>query len=134
MSIFLRKWKHAVLIVVLSVYTAYAAGPLFWVSMMSLRTTSEIAHAPYAFPQKFHVGKFADLDTAHFVFNIHQISGVQSHRLDRNREHDRFVRGKRLRAPVRRDTSDRTLQSPEGVLPHERSVRANRKSSATHRK
>jgi len=46
MSIFLKKWKHAVLIVVLSLYTAYAAGPLFWVSMMSLRTTSEIAHSP----------------------------------------------------------------------------------------
>jgi len=60
MSIFLRRWKHAVLIVVLSLYTAYAAGPLFWVSMMSLRTTSEIAHSPYAFPQKFHVAKFAD--------------------------------------------------------------------------
>ena len=60
MSIFLRKWKHAVLIVVLSVYTAYAAGPLFWVSMMSLRTTTEIAHNPYAFPQKLHVGKFAE--------------------------------------------------------------------------
>lgn len=60
MSIFLRKWKHAVLIVVLSVYTAYAAGPLFWVSMMSLRTTTEIAHNPYALPQKFHVGKFAE--------------------------------------------------------------------------
>jgi multiple sugar transport system permease protein/raffinose/stachyose/melibiose transport system permease protein len=28
--------------------------------MMSLRTTSEIAHAPYAFPQKFHVEKFAE--------------------------------------------------------------------------
>ena len=57
MSLILRKWKHVVLIIVLSVYTAYAAGPLFWVSMMSLRTTSEIAHSPYAFPQKFHVEK-----------------------------------------------------------------------------
>ena len=60
MSIFLRKWKHAFLIIVLSVYTAYAAGPLFWVSMMSLRTTSEIAHNPYALPETLHVGKFSE--------------------------------------------------------------------------
>jgi len=60
MSNFIRKWKSAVLIMVLSIYTAYAAGPLFWVSMMSLRTTSEIAHNPYGFPHKLHLGKFAD--------------------------------------------------------------------------
>ena len=60
MSHFIKKWKSAVLIIVLSIYTAYAAGPLFWVSMMSLRTTSEIAHNPYGFPQEFHLGKFAD--------------------------------------------------------------------------
>ena len=40
MSLLMGKWKHAVLIIVLSVYTAYAAGPLFWVALMSLRTTS----------------------------------------------------------------------------------------------
>jgi multiple sugar transport system permease protein/raffinose/stachyose/melibiose transport system permease protein len=60
MSHFIKKWKSAVLIIVLSIYTAYAAGPLFWVSMMSLRTTSEIAHNPYGFPNKLHLGKFAD--------------------------------------------------------------------------
>ena len=60
MSHFIKKWKSAVLIIVLSIYTAYAAGPLFWVSMMSLRTTSEIAHDPYGFPHKLHLGKFAD--------------------------------------------------------------------------
>jgi len=60
MSHFMKKWKAAVLIIVLSIYTAYAAGPLFWVSMMSLRTTSEIAHNPYGFPHKLHLGKFAD--------------------------------------------------------------------------
>ena len=60
MSHFIKKWKSAVLIIVLSIYTAYAAGPLFWVSMMSLRTTSEIAHNPYGFPHKLHLGKFAD--------------------------------------------------------------------------
>ena len=60
MSHFIKKWKSAVLIIVLSIYTAYAAGPLFWVSMMSLRTTSEIAHNPYGFPHKLHLGKFVD--------------------------------------------------------------------------
>jgi len=60
MSHFVKKWKSAVLIIVLSIYTAYAAGPLFWVSIMSLRTTSEIAHNPYGFPHKLHLGKFAD--------------------------------------------------------------------------
>lgn len=60
MPLFQKKWKQALLIIVLSVYTAYAAGPLFWVSMMSLRTTSEIALNPYAFPETFHIGKFAE--------------------------------------------------------------------------
>jgi multiple sugar transport system permease protein/raffinose/stachyose/melibiose transport system permease protein len=60
MSLLAGKWKHALLIVVLALYTAFAAGPLFWVSLMSLRTTSEIAHDPYAFPEKLHVGKFAE--------------------------------------------------------------------------
>ncbi len=60
MFIFLQKWKHAVLIIILSLYTAYAAGPLFWVSMMSLRTTAEIAHRPYALPKKFHFEKFSE--------------------------------------------------------------------------
>ena len=60
MSQLMGKWKHAVLIVVLSVYTAFAAGPLFWVSLMSLRTTSEIAHKPYALPEKLHIGKFSE--------------------------------------------------------------------------
>jgi ABC-type glycerol-3-phosphate transport system permease component len=60
MSILIGKWRHAVLIILLSVYTAFAAGPLFWVSMMSLRTTTEIAHSPYGFPQKLHLAKFAE--------------------------------------------------------------------------
>ena len=60
MSLLMGKWKHAVLIIVLSVYTAFAAGPLFWVSLMSLRTTSEIAHNPYAFPEKLHIDKFSE--------------------------------------------------------------------------
>jgi ABC-type glycerol-3-phosphate transport system permease component len=60
MSALMRNWKHAVLMILLSVYTAFAAGPVFWVSMMSLRTTTEIAHNPYALPETFHFWKYSE--------------------------------------------------------------------------
>ena len=80
MSIFIRKWKHALLIIVLSVYTAYAAGPLFWVSMMSLRTTSEIAHNPYGFPKELHLGKFAEawVNSSYSVYFTNSVKVVLS--------------------------------------------------------
>jgi ABC-type glycerol-3-phosphate transport system permease component len=59
MNLILRRWKQALLMIVLSGYTAYAAGPFIWVSMMSLRTTPEISDNPYAFPTAFHWEKFA---------------------------------------------------------------------------
>jgi ABC-type glycerol-3-phosphate transport system permease component len=53
------RWRHALLLVLLAFYTAFAAGPFFWVATMSLRTTSEIANDPYALPSTWHWGKFA---------------------------------------------------------------------------
>lgn len=55
-----RRWKQIVLMVVLSVYTAYAAGPFIWVAMMSFRTTPEIAASPYGFPTNFHWEKYVE--------------------------------------------------------------------------
>ena len=55
-----RNWKLAALIIALAFYTAFAAGPMFWTAMMSLRTTTEIAHNPYGFPETFHFHKFAE--------------------------------------------------------------------------
>jgi ABC-type glycerol-3-phosphate transport system permease component len=52
-------WKHALLLVLLSFYTVFAAGPFFWVATMSLRTTSEISRDPYALPERLHFEKFA---------------------------------------------------------------------------
>ena len=51
--------KTAALLVALALYTAYSAGPFVWVAMMSLRTTTEIAAAPYALPWPWHPEKFA---------------------------------------------------------------------------
>ena len=59
MNLILLRWKQALLMIVLSGYTAYAAGPFIWVSMMSLRTTPEISENPYAFPAVLHWEKFA---------------------------------------------------------------------------
>ncbi len=59
MNLISRRWKQALLMIVLSGYTAYAAGPFIWVSMMSLRTTPEISDNPYAFPTVLHWEKFA---------------------------------------------------------------------------
>lgn len=52
-----RIW-HLVVIVILAIYTAYAAGPLLWVAIMSLRTTGEISANPYGLPSIFHFEKF----------------------------------------------------------------------------
>jgi ABC-type glycerol-3-phosphate transport system permease component len=43
---------------ILAVYTAFAAGPFLWVATMSVRTTSEIALDHYAWPSVWHWDKF----------------------------------------------------------------------------
>jgi ABC-type glycerol-3-phosphate transport system permease component len=45
-------------LVLLMVYTLFAAGPFLWVATMSVRTTSEIALDHYAWPEKWHWEKF----------------------------------------------------------------------------
>ena len=55
----IQRVKQAGFLILLTFYTAFVAGPLFWVATMSLRTTSEIAHNPYALPVKLHFEKFA---------------------------------------------------------------------------
>src|SRR4051794_27150090 len=41
-------------------YTVVTGGPLLWVAMMSLRTTTEIFKNPYGFPSPAHWDKFVD--------------------------------------------------------------------------
>ncbi len=53
-----RAWKQGLLLIALSLYTVYSAGPFAWVSVMSLRTTSEISANPYGLPEHFHWQKF----------------------------------------------------------------------------
>src|ERR1700730_6207242 len=48
------------LVLFVALYTVVTGGPLLWVAMMSLRTTSEIFKAPYGFPSPVHWEKFAD--------------------------------------------------------------------------
>jgi multiple sugar transport system permease protein/raffinose/stachyose/melibiose transport system permease protein len=52
-------WLRAILLIALSFYTAYAAGPFLWIASMSLRTTPEIFASPYALPTTLHFEKFA---------------------------------------------------------------------------
>jgi ABC-type glycerol-3-phosphate transport system permease component len=51
--------NRATLLVVLALYTAFAAGPFAWVASMSLRTTSEISANRFALPGPAHWDKFA---------------------------------------------------------------------------
>jgi multiple sugar transport system permease protein/raffinose/stachyose/melibiose transport system permease protein len=51
--------RRTLLLVVLAIYTAFAAGPFVWVATMSVRTTSEIARDHYAWPSTWHWEKFA---------------------------------------------------------------------------
>lgn len=50
--------SKALLFVIVIGYTAFAAGPFFWVATLSLRTTSEISLDHYAWPEKLHWAKF----------------------------------------------------------------------------
>src|SRR3990172_5670544 len=62
-----RAWKQGLLLIVLSLYTVYSAGPFAWVAAMSLRTTSEISADPYALPKHFHWDKYATAwTTSHY--------------------------------------------------------------------
>jgi len=55
-----RVATNALMLIALSLYTAYAAGPFAWTAMMSLRTTPEILADPYALPDEWHWWKFAE--------------------------------------------------------------------------
>ena len=52
--------KRAVLLLVLCLYTAFAAGPFVWAAMLSLRTTTEIHRNHFAPPNPAHWDKFAE--------------------------------------------------------------------------
>lgn len=53
-----RALVRALLLIALSLYTAYAAGPFAWTAMMSVRTTPEISADPYAWPETWHWDKY----------------------------------------------------------------------------
>jgi len=53
-----RTWKRILLLVVLSLYTCFSAGPFLWIASMSLRTTTEISADPYALPETLHWEKY----------------------------------------------------------------------------
>jgi multiple sugar transport system permease protein/raffinose/stachyose/melibiose transport system permease protein len=55
----LLRLKQAVLLLVLTVYTAFAAGPFLWAATMSLRTTTEITRDHFALPETLHFWKFS---------------------------------------------------------------------------
>ena len=50
--------RQTVLLTAVALYTALAGAPVLWVAMMSLRTTSEIAAAPFGWPSPAHWGKY----------------------------------------------------------------------------
>ncbi len=52
--------QRSLLLIVLSLYTAFAAGPFVWAAMLSLRTTSEIHIDQFAFPNPIHWEKFPE--------------------------------------------------------------------------
>ncbi len=62
-----RVWVQALLLIGLSLYTAFSAGPFVWVTMLSLRTTPEISANAYALPERLHWEKFASAwTTSHY--------------------------------------------------------------------
>jgi multiple sugar transport system permease protein/raffinose/stachyose/melibiose transport system permease protein len=71
----LQRLKQAGFLILLAFYTAFVAGPLFWVATMAFRTTSEIAHNPYALPTKLHFEKFAQA-WIHSNYNVYFTNSV----------------------------------------------------------
>ncbi len=55
---FSATFRRATLMIVLCLYTAFAAGPFFWVATMSLRTTTEISRDHFGLPSVLHWEKF----------------------------------------------------------------------------
>src|SRR5690606_9245283 len=51
---------RTLVLLALSLYTAFAAGPFVWAAMLSLRTTTEIHLNHFAFPNPAHWEKFPD--------------------------------------------------------------------------
>ena len=54
----MKNWKQSLVFVLLTFYTAFAAGPFIWVATMSLRTTTEISKDHFRLPEIFHWDKF----------------------------------------------------------------------------
>jgi ABC-type glycerol-3-phosphate transport system permease component len=52
--------QRSLVLLVLSAYTAFAAGPFVWAAMLSLRTTTEIHKNQFALPSPVHWEKFPD--------------------------------------------------------------------------
>jgi ABC-type glycerol-3-phosphate transport system permease component len=52
--------RRSLLLLLLCLYTSFAAGPFVWAAMMSLRTTTEIHRDHFGLPMPAHWGKFAD--------------------------------------------------------------------------
>lgn len=52
--------KRTLLLLALSLYTAFAAGPFVWTAMMSLRTTTEIYRNHFSWPSPAHWEKFPE--------------------------------------------------------------------------
>ena len=60
MRLGMEQVRRVPLVLFVALYTVVTGGPLLWVAMMSLRTTSEIFKNPYGFPSPVHWEKFAD--------------------------------------------------------------------------
>jgi ABC-type glycerol-3-phosphate transport system permease component len=52
--------KHALLLIGLTLFTMFSAGPFVWVATMSMRTTTEIMQNHFALPVIWHWEKFPD--------------------------------------------------------------------------
>jgi ABC-type glycerol-3-phosphate transport system permease component len=52
--------KRALLLLLLCLYTSFAAGPFVWAAMMSLRTTTEIHRNHFGLPSPAHWEKFSE--------------------------------------------------------------------------
>ena len=107
--------KRALLLLLLCLYTSFAAGPFVWAAMMSLRTTTEIHRNHFGLPSPAHWEKFSEawFNSNYGIYFANSSQIVVSRRPDPDA---RRLDGRALPGPLQVPAQPRDLLHP--VLDH----------------
>jgi ABC-type glycerol-3-phosphate transport system permease component len=68
-------WAEAALLLAVTAYTMFSAGPFLWLSLLSMRSTPEILASPYRLPEQWRWQKFvvAWVDSAYGTYFLNSL-------------------------------------------------------------